>query len=42
MPSEKELLESNIDVAQMLKMQQRKIEELMLYIIELEKKIENK
>ncbi|MFN7013153.1 MAG: hypothetical protein ACK4ON_02670 [Bacteroidia bacterium] len=42
MPSEKELLENNIDVAQMLKLQQRKIEELMLYIIELEEKIENK
>ncbi|MFN7013155.1 MAG: hypothetical protein ACK4ON_02680 [Bacteroidia bacterium] len=42
MPSEKELLENNIDVAQMLKLQQRKIEELMLYIIELEKKIGNK
>jgi hypothetical protein len=42
MLSEKEHLESNIDVAQTLKMQQRKIEELILYIIELEKKIENK
>jgi hypothetical protein len=43
MPSEKEILQNNIDVAEMLKMQQRKIEELMLYVIELEKKInENK
>ncbi len=40
MPSEKEILEKGIDVSDMQAKQQRKIEELTLYIIEQQKRIE--
>lgn len=40
MPSEKEILENGIDVSDMQAKQQRKIEELTLYIIEQQKRIE--
>lgn len=41
MPSEKQLIESGgVDVFEMLKLQQQKIEELFLYTIELNKKIQ--
>ncbi|PCJ63163.1 MAG: hypothetical protein COA58_16350 [Bacteroidetes bacterium] len=39
-PSEMEVLEEGIDVAEMQAIQQQKIEELMLYIIEQQKQIE--
>ena len=38
-PSEEELKCEGIDVAQMMEIQMKKIEELTLYVIELEKKI---
>ena len=40
MPSEKEILEKGIDISDMQAKQQRKIEELTLYIIDLQKKID--
>lgn len=40
MPSEEEVLEEGIDVAEMQAMQQQKIEELTLYIIQQQKMIE--
>lgn len=39
MPSEAEVTKNGLDVGEMLKMQQQKIEELTLYIIEMNKKI---
>jgi hypothetical protein len=40
-PSEQILLESGLDLAEMQKLQQAKIEELTLYIIQLQKKLDN-
>ncbi|MCB0738974.1 MAG: hypothetical protein KDC92_15805 [Bacteroidetes bacterium] len=40
MPSENDVLEEGMDVADMMAMQQRKIEELTLYLIELQKRID--
>lgn len=41
MPSESDVCKDGIDVAEMQAMQQRKIEELTLYIIQLQKQIES-
>ena len=40
MPSEKEVLEKGIDAADMLAIQQQKIEELTLYLIALKKEVD--
>jgi len=40
MPNENELIDEGIDVANMQALQQQKIEELTLYIIQLQKQME--